>query len=170
MLTEFKQVQTIKPFHSQSYGFSSSHARMSEMDHKEGWVPKGRCFQTVVLEKTLESPLDSRELKPVHPKGNQSWIFISSIDAEAPIFWQPDAKSWVIGRDPDAGKARGEGVNKRQDGWMASLTQWIWVWANSGRWWRAGKPGVQSMGSQRVGHNLVTKQQKQNILLSNLSF
>ena len=104
LLIDFKQVQTIKPFHSQSYGFTSSHARMWEMDHKEGWVSKGWCFQTAVLEKTLESPLDCKGMKPVNPKGNQFWIFIASIDAEAPILWQPDVKSWVIGRDPDAGK------------------------------------------------------------------
>ena len=91
---------------SQSYGFSSSHIRMWELDHKEGWAPKNWCFQTVVLEKTLESPLDSKEIKPVHPKGNQPWIFIgrSHAESEAPIFWLPDAKSWLIGKDPDARK------------------------------------------------------------------
>ena len=72
--------------HSQSYGFSSSHVWMWELDHKEGWAPKNRCFQTVLLEKTLESPLDSKEMKPVNPKGNQPWILIGSADAEAPIF------------------------------------------------------------------------------------
>ena len=79
---------------------------MWEMDHKEGWAPKNWCFQTVVLEKTLESPLDCKEIQPVHPKGNQSWIFIGTTDAEAetPILWPPDAKSWLTGKDPDAGK------------------------------------------------------------------
>ena len=92
--------------HSQSYGFSDSHVQMWEMDHKEGWVPKNWCFWTVVLEKTLESPLDSKEIQPVNPKGNQSWIFIGRIDAEAetPIFWPLDAKNWLIGKHPDAGK------------------------------------------------------------------
>ena len=75
-----------------------------ELDHKEGWMPKKRCFQTVVLEKTLESPLDSKEIKPVNPKGNQFWIFIRKTDAEAPIFWLPDAKSQLTGKDPDARK------------------------------------------------------------------
>ena len=76
------------------------------MDHTEGWVPKNWCFWTVVLEKTLESPLDCKEIQPVHPKGNQSWIFFRRTDAEAeaPILWPPDAKNWLIGKDPDAGK------------------------------------------------------------------
>ena len=79
---------------------------MWELEHKEGWGPKNWCFWTVVLEKTLESPLDCKEIQPVHPKGNQSWVFIGRTDAEAeaPIFWPPDAKSWLIGKDPDAGK------------------------------------------------------------------
>ena len=79
---------------------------MWELDRKEGWVPKNWCFQTVVLEKTLEGPLDCKEIKPVNPKGNQSWIFIGKTDAEAeaPIFWPPDAKSQLIGKDPDSGK------------------------------------------------------------------
>ena len=91
---------------SQSYGFSSSHVWMSELDHKEGWVPKNWYFQTVVLEKTLESPLDCKEIQPVHPKGDQSWIFIGRTDAEAetPILWPPDVKNWLIEKDPDAGK------------------------------------------------------------------
>ena len=77
---------------------------MWELDYKESWAPKTWCFWTVVLEKTLESPLDCREIKPVYPKGNQSWIFFGRTDAEAPIFWPPDAKSCLIGKDPDAGK------------------------------------------------------------------
>ena len=89
---------------SQSYGFSSSHVWMWELDRKESWVPKNWCFWTVVLEKTLESPLDCKEIQPVHPKGNQSWIFIARTDVETAIFWPPDAKSWLIGKDPDSGK------------------------------------------------------------------
>ena len=91
---------------SQSYGFSSSHVWMWELDHKESWVVKNCCFWTVVLEKTLESPLDCKEIQPVYPKGNQSWIFIGKTDAEAetPMLWPPDAKNWLIGKDPDAGK------------------------------------------------------------------
>ena len=113
----------------------------------------------------LERPLDSREIKPVNPKGNQSWIFIGKIDteAEAPILWPPDAKSWLTGKDPDAGKdwrQEEKGGNRGWHGWMASSAQWTWVWANSGRQRRTGKPGVlQSMGSQRIGQNLVTEQQ-----------
>ena len=91
---------------SQSYGFSSSHVWMWELDYKESWAPKNWCFWTVVLEKTLESPLDFREIQPVHPKGNQSCIFIGRTDAEveAPILWPPDVKNWLLGKDPDAGK------------------------------------------------------------------
>jgi len=92
--------------YSQSYGFSSSHVWMWELDRKEGWVPKNWRFWTVVLEKTLESPLNLKEIKPVHPKGNQSWIFIGRTDAaaETPILWPPDAKNWLIGKHLDAGK------------------------------------------------------------------
>ena len=95
-----------KGLYSQSYGFSSSHVRMWDLDHKESWAPKNWCFWTVVLEKTLESPLDCKEIQPVHPRGNQSWIFIGRTDAEAktPILWPPDVKNWLIGKDPDAGK------------------------------------------------------------------
>ena len=94
---------------SQSYGFSSSHVWTWELDYKEsweGWVPKNWCFWTVVLEKTPESPLDCKEIKPVNPKGNQSCIFIGRTDAEAEtqILWPPDAQNWLIGKDPDAGK------------------------------------------------------------------
>ena len=99
--------------YSQSYGFSSSHVWMWELDHKKGRVPKNRCFWTVVLEKALESPLD---IKPVNPKGNQSWIFIGRTVAEAPTFWPPDVKSWLIGKDPNAGKDWGkEGKGTAED-------------------------------------------------------
>ena len=91
---------------SQNYGFSSSHVWMWELDHKESWVPKKWCFWTVVLGKTLASLLDCKEIQPVHPKGNQSWIFIGRTDAEAEtaILWPPDVKNWLTGKDPDAGK------------------------------------------------------------------
>ena len=91
---------------SQCYGFSSSHVCMWELDYKESWALKNWCFWTVVLEKTLESPLDSKEIQPVHPKGNQSWVFIgrTAVEAETPILWPPDTKSWLIGKDPHAGK------------------------------------------------------------------
>ena len=91
---------------SQSYGFSISHVIMWELDHKESWAPKNWCFWTVVLEKTLENSLDSKEIHPVHPKGDQSWIFTgrTDVEAETPILWPPDAKSWLIWKDSDAGK------------------------------------------------------------------
>ena len=105
-------------------------------DYKESWDPKNWCFWTLVWEKTLESPLDSKEIQPVHPKENQSWIFIGRTDAEAeaPILWPPDAKSWLIWKDPDAerwSKMGGEGDNKGWDCWMASPTQWTCVWVGS---------------------------------------
>ena len=95
-----------KGLFSQSYGFSSSHVWMWELDFKESWAPRNWCFWTAVLEKTHESPLDFKEIKLVNPKGNQSWIFIGRIDAEAAtsILWPPDVKNWLIGKDPDAGK------------------------------------------------------------------
>ena len=135
---------------------------MWELDHKEGWVPKNWCFQTVVLEKILDSPLNFKEIKPVNPKGNQPWIFIGRTDAEAetPILWPPDVKNWLIGKDLDAGKYwRWEEKGMTGwDGWMASPTWWTWVWAGSGSWWWTGKPDVlQSVGSQRVGHDWATE-------------
>ena len=117
---------------------------------------------TVVLEKTLESPLDCKEIQPVHPKGDESWVVIGRTDAEAetPVLWPPHVKSWLIGKDPDAGRLKAEwkGDNRGWDGWMASPTQWAWVWVNSGSWWWTVRPGVlQSMESQRVGHDWVTE-------------
>ena len=95
---------------SQGYGFSSGHVWMWELDHKESWAPKNWCFWTVVLENTLESPLDCKEIQPVHPKEDQSWVFIGRTDAEAetPVLRPPDAKSWLTGKDPDAGKDWGQ--------------------------------------------------------------
>jgi len=112
---------------SQSYGFSSSHVWMWELDYEESWVPKNWCFWTVVLEKTLESPLDCKEIKPVNPKGNQSWIFTGGTDAESetPIPWPPDEKSWLIGKDLDAGKDwRQEQKGMREDR-MAGWHHWL---------------------------------------------
>ena len=129
---------------------------MWELDCEEGWVLKNWCLWTVVMEKTLESPLDSKENKPVNPKVNQSLIFIGSTDAKAetPILWPPDAKNWLFGKRLWCWKrlkAGGEGDDRGWDGWMASPSLWTWVWVNSGSWWWTGKPGMlQSMGSKRV--------------------
>ena len=148
---------------SQSCGFSSSHVWMWELDYTESWALKNWCFWTVVLEKTLKSPLDYKEIQPVHPKGNQSWIFIGRTDAEAetPILWPPDVRKLTHLKRPwcwERLKAGGEGDNRGWDGWMASPTQWTWVWVNSGSRWWTGRPGVlQSVGSQRVGHNWATE-------------
>ena len=99
-----------KGLYSQSYGFSSSHVKIWEFEHKESWVPKNWCFQIVVLEKILKSPLDSKEVKPVNPKWNQYWIFIGRTDTktETPILWPPDAKSKLTGKEPDPGKDWGQ--------------------------------------------------------------
>ena len=110
---------------SQSYGFSSGHVWMGELDHKESWAQKNWCFWTVVLDKILKSPLDCKEIKPVNPKGNQSWIFIGKTDATAEIslLWPPDAKNWLIGKDPDVGKI--EGRRRRQQQrmrWLDNVT------------------------------------------------
>ena len=103
-----RDITTNKGSYSQSYGFSSSHVWMSELDHKEGWVQENWCFWTVVLEMTLESPLNSKEIKPLNHKRNQHWIFIGRTDAEAPILWPLDVKSQFIGKDFDAGKDWGQ--------------------------------------------------------------
>ena len=136
---------------------------MWELDYKESWELKNWCFWTVVLEKTFASPLDCKEIQPVHPEGDQSWVFIGRTDVEVktPILWPPDVKSWLIGKDPGAGKdwgQEGEGDNRGWDGWMVSPTRWTWVWVDSGSWWWTGRPGVLwFMGSQRVRYDWATE-------------
>ena len=147
---------------SQGYGFSSSHVWMWELDCEENWALKNWCFWTVVLEKTLESPLDCEEIQPVHSKGDQSWVFIgrTDVEAETPVLWPPDGKSWFIWKVPDTGNdwRQEEKGMTGWDGWMASLTQWTWVWVNSGSWWWTGRHGMlQSMGLQRVRHDWATE-------------
>ena len=110
-----------------------------ELNYKENWVLKNWCFWTVVLEKTPENLLDCKEIKPINPKGTQSWLFTAKTDAEAeaPILWPRNAKSWLIGKDPDVGKdwrQEVEGDDRGWDAWMTSLTRWTWVWASSGSW------------------------------------
>ena len=153
-----------KGLSSQGYGVSSSHVWMWELDCEESWAPKNWCFWTVVLEKTLESPLDCKEIQPVHPKGDQSWVFIGRIDVEAetPILWSPDAKNWLIIKDPDAGKDwrwKEKGTTEDEVGGITnSMDMNSWVWVNSGSWWWTGRPGVlQSLGSQRVRHDWATE-------------
>ena len=142
----------------QSYGFSNSHVWVWELDYKESWAPKNWFFWTVVLEKTLESPLDCKEIQPVHSEGDQSWVFIrgTDVEAETPILWPPDPKSWHLKRPWcwERLRAEGEGDDRRWDGWMASPTRWTWVWVDSRSWWWTGRPGVlRFMGSQRVRHD-----------------
>ena len=131
---------------SQSYGFSGSHIWMWELDHKESWMLKNLCFWTVEVEKIPESPLDCKEIKPVYPKGKQSWIVIGRTDAEADI-----SRCW------ERLKEGGEWDDRGWDVWMASPTQWTRVYTSSGTCWWTGQPGVlQSMGSQRIRHNWLT--------------
>ena len=147
-----------KGLYSQSYGFSSRHVRMGKLDHKEGWVPNNWCFRTVVLEKTLESPLDNKEIKPVNPKGNQPWIYNGRIDAEAeaPILWPPVVKSRLTRKDPDAGKDWGQeekwATKDERFGWHHLFNEHEFEQALGeceGEWSLAC---LQFMGSQRTGH------------------
>ena len=135
---------------------------MWDLDYKENWALKNWWFWTAVLEKTLESPLDCKEIQPVHPKGNQSWISIGRTDAEAetPILWPPDAKNWLVGKDPDAGKDwRQKEKGMTEDEMVRWHTNyWTWVWLSCRSWWWTGKPGMlQSVGLQRVGHDWATE-------------
>ena len=137
-------VHFLYPHPSQTY-FNPA---LTSLLHKESWAPKNRSFQTMVLEKTLESPFDCKEIKPINPEGNQPWIWVGRTDAEAeaPILWPPDAKSRLTGKDPwcwERSRAR-ERDDRGWDGWMTSPTQWTWVGASSRIWWKTGKPGVLS--------------------------
>ena len=143
---------------NQSYGFSSSCIWMWEFHHEERWAPKNWYFWNLVLEKTLESSLDCKVIELVNPQGNQSWIFIGRTDAESEtqILWPPDAKTWLIGKDPDYGIDRRQeetGMTKMR--WLGKGRQsmrlptcWTWAWVSSQSWWWTGKPGVlQFLGS-----------------------
>ena len=134
-----------KGLSSQSYGFSSGHVWMWELDYKKSWKPKNWCFWAVVLEKTLESPLDSKEIQSVHPKGNQSWLFIGKTDAEAEtlILWPPEVKNWLIWKDPDAGKDwRWEEKGKTED----EMVGWYY--------WLSGHEFEQTLGDSEGQGNL----------------
>ena len=146
----------------QSYGFSSSQVWMWELDYKESWAPNNWCFWTVVLEKTLESPLDCKEIQPVHPKGDQSWVFIGKLMLKLKVqyfghlMWSADSfeKTLMLGKM----KAGGEGDDRGWDRWMASPVQWTWAWVNSRSWWWTGRSGVlRFMESQRFRHVWVTE-------------
>ena len=142
---------------------------MWELEYKENWVPKNWCFWTVVLEKTLESALVCKEIQPVNPKGNQSWIFIgrTDVESETPILWPPDGKDWLTGKDTDAGKDwRWEEKGLTEDqmvGWHHQMW-WTLVWVGSRSYWWTGKPDV-LLGpkrSQRVRHDWVTELDDKN--------
>ena len=136
---------------------------MWELDYKASWKPKNWCFWTVVLEKTLESPLNYKEIQPVHPKENQSWVFIgrTDVEAETPILWPPDMKNWLFWKDTDAGKNRRQeekGTTENEMvGWHHRLNGHE-VWVNSGSWWWTGRPDMlRFTGSQRIGHDWATE-------------
>ena len=145
---------------SQSYGISSGHVWMWELVYKESWAPKNWCFWTVVLEKTFASPLDCKEIQPVHPKGDQSWIFIGRTDAEAetPILWPPDAKSWLIWKDPDAGKDWGQEEKGTTEmvGWHHWLNGHGFGWTLGVGDGQGGLACCSSWGC-RVGHDWATE-------------
>ena len=148
---------------SQGYGFSSSHVWIWELYYKASWALKNWCFWTMVLEKTLESPLDWKEIQQVHPKGDQSWVFVgrTDVEAETPILWPPDVKSWLIWKDPDAGKNWGqEEKGTTEDemvGWHHQLNGHEF-WVGSRSWWWTWRPGMlQFLGSQRVRHDWATE-------------
>ena len=135
---------------------------MWELDCEESWVPKNSCFWTLVLEKTVESPLDCKEIQSVPSKGDQPWVFIgkTDVEAETPILLLPNAEltHWKRLWCWQGLGSGGEGDDKGWDGWMSSLTRWTWVWVNSGSCWWTGRPGMlQFMGSQGVGHDWATE-------------
>ena len=147
---------------SQSYGFSSSHVWIWEWDYKKSWMLKNWCFWTVVLEKTLESPLACKEIQPVHPKGNSPEYSLEGLMLKLKLQYFGYLMWWTNTLEKtlmlEKLKAGGEGDNRRWNGWMASLMGLTWVWVGSGSWWWTGKPGVlQSMRSQRVRHDWATK-------------
>ena len=147
-----------KGLSSQSYDFSSSHVWMWGLDYKQSWAPKNWCFLTVVLEKTLESPLDFKKIQPVHPKGDQSWVFIgrTDVEAESPIFLPPDAKSWLIWKDSGAGKDWGQEERGWQRmRWLDGITDSMDMGLGGLRsWWWTGRPGVlRFMRSQKGRHD-----------------
>ena len=142
-----------KGLSSQSYGFSSSHVWMWDLDYKESWALRNCCFWTVVLEKTLESPLDCEESQPVHSKKSvlniqwKNWCW--SWNSNPLATWCEELTHWKRPWCWEGLKVGGEGDDRRWDGWMASPTWWTWVWGGSGGWWWTGKPGVlRFMGSE----------------------
>ena len=141
----------------QGYGLPSGHVGLLEVNRKEGRMPKNWCLRTVMLEKTPESPLDSKEIKPVNLKGNPLWILIGGTDAEVetPVFWSPDANSSLIGKVPNVGNNWGQRRRGHQRmRWLDDITDSMtWTWAIFERWGTGRSGMLQSMGLQKVGHD-----------------
>ena len=151
-----------KGLSSQGYGFSSGHVWMRELDCEESWAQKNWCFWTVVLQKTLESPLDCKEIQPIHPRrsvlGVHWWDWCWSWNSNTLATWCRELTHWKRPWCWERLRAGEEGDDGGWNGWMVSLTQWTWFWVDSGSWWWTGRPGVlRFMGSQRVGHNWATE-------------
>ena len=157
----FRSYFANKGLSSQGYGSSSGHVWMWELNCEESWAPKNWCFWTMVLQKTPESPLDCKEIQPVHPKGDQPWVFFGRNDAKAETTLATSCEElthWKRLWCWEGLGAGGKGDDRGWDGWMASPTRWMWVWVNSGSWWWTGRLGMLwFMGSQRVRHNWVTE-------------
>ena len=154
-----KHYSADKYLYSQGCGFPSGHIRLWELDYKEGRTPKNWCLRTVLLEKTPESLLDSKGIKPVSLTGDQPWIFAGRTDywcwdSSILVIWWDQTTLWKSPCCWERLKAEEEEGVRGWDGWTSSLMQWTWAWANSRRWWGTGRPGsLQSMGSQRVRQN-----------------
>ena len=157
-ILKIRYITLWQSFYSQSYDFSNSHVWLWELDHKEGWAPQNWCFWTVVLENTLESPFDCKKIKPVNPKGDQSWIFTGRVMLKLKLQYCGDLmrtdspeKTMMLGNI----EGGGEEDERGWDGWMVSPTWWTWIWLSSRSWSWTGKPGVLQSIESHTELNLI---------------